>query len=49
VLERARAEGRATTGATLFTNRDNAAAIALYEALGFEQAAPWVMAFLEAI
>ena len=47
VLERARAEARATAGATLFTNRDNAGAIALYEALGFEQATPWVMAFLE--
>ncbi len=46
VLERARAEGRASEGAVLFTGEGNAPALALYGRLGFEVECPFEMCFI---
>ena len=46
VLDRARAQGRASEGAVLFTGEGNAPALALYGRLGFEVECPFEMCFL---
>lgn len=46
LLERARAAGRATEGAVLFTGEDNVPALALYERMGFRPEAPFEMCLL---
>lgn len=48
VLDRARAAGRATDGAVLFTGEENVAAKALYGRMGFRSEAPFEMCLLEA-
>ena len=47
VVERARAAGRATEGAVLFTGERNGPALALYERMGFVPEAPFELCLLQ--